>query len=439
MATGYGRIEITSVTPVNNIQSSHQYDVTARFDIKIAPYGKNELNQANYSITINGSNSGSRTCNFNSRDSWVTLGSYTARVTMDKSGLEKTIEISAYVDTHVNPSSISANTTCKLPAVTWQWLVSYDDNGGSGAPFAQAKTYGSNLTLSSTIPTRTNYNFKGWSVNRNASVPEYYAGGTYTANSSITLYAVWELAYWKPKITNVFVNRCNSDGTNNEEGQNARVSFRWECCQLVGTNNVASIMVGGKAVSASGTSGNASVIIGGGYSVEETYSFGIVVTDSKGGTSRYDTYVDSTHFAIDFKAGGTGVAIGMPAKDDNTFAVNFPSQFYKPINAEGGVVSEEGILSGHEIDGDIITAHSDIFIGDSSLIDRFGGLALGTPVNLGGDFNRPTGASPYYRCIQLDWGSTQASDRYFLLIDANGKLFTGRALNGAKSITWVEK
>lgn len=71
--------------------------------------------------------------------------------------------------------------------------------------------------------------------------------------------------------------------------------------------------------------------------------------------------------------------------------------------------------------------------------NQLGGLKWGMPTNLGGTFTRPSGTSPYYRCIQLDGRSKQSADRYFLLIDANGKLFTGRALNGATSITWVEK
>ena len=74
-----------------------------------------------------------------------------------------------------------------------------------------------------------------------------------------------------------------------------------------------------------------------------------------------------------------------------------------------------------------------------NFVDQLGGLKLGTLTNLGGTFTLPSGASPYYRCIQLDGRSKQSADRYFLLIDANGKLFTGRAVNGATSITWVEK
>lgn len=71
------------------------------------------------------------------------------------------------------------------------YTISYNANGGSGAPKAQVKTWGSNLKLSTTIPKRTGYNFKGWSTSASGSV-QYYAGSTWSGNYNATLYAVWE-------------------------------------------------------------------------------------------------------------------------------------------------------------------------------------------------------------------------------------------------------
>lgn len=75
----------------------------------------------------------------------------------------------------------------------WQritYTVSYNANGGSGAPSSQTKTWGVNLVLSSTRPTRTGYNFLGWATSVNGAVA-YQPGSTYTANASVTLYAQW--------------------------------------------------------------------------------------------------------------------------------------------------------------------------------------------------------------------------------------------------------
>ncbi|MCR5530334.1 MAG: InlB B-repeat-containing protein [Lachnospiraceae bacterium] len=88
----------------------------------------------------------------------------------------------------------SNNASIRLYAV-WSintYSVSYNANGGSGAPGSQTKTYGVNLTLSTTKPTRTGYTFQGWATSASGSVA-YAAGATYTSNSAVTLYAVWKI------------------------------------------------------------------------------------------------------------------------------------------------------------------------------------------------------------------------------------------------------
>ena len=71
------------------------------------------------------------------------------------------------------------------------YTITFNANGGSGEPITQTKTHGVNLTLSSFKPTMTGYNFLGWSTTSSATSATYQPGGTYTENSSATLYAVW--------------------------------------------------------------------------------------------------------------------------------------------------------------------------------------------------------------------------------------------------------
>jgi hypothetical protein len=80
--------------------------------------------------------------------------------------------------------------------------VSYDANGGVGAPSDQSKTKGTALTLSNTRPTRTGFEFLGWAANDAATAAQYQPGGTYTADESVTFYAVWNAAAQKPAIPN---------------------------------------------------------------------------------------------------------------------------------------------------------------------------------------------------------------------------------------------
>ena len=80
----------------------------------------------------------------------------------------------------------------------WRYIpktyeVKYDANGGGNTPARQTKTEDVTLILTSTIPTRYGYTFRGWATTSTATTATYQAGGSYTANESVTLYAVWEI------------------------------------------------------------------------------------------------------------------------------------------------------------------------------------------------------------------------------------------------------
>ena len=88
----------------------------------------------------------------------------------------------------------TSNSNVTLYAV-WekiQYNISYDANGGSGAPSDQSKYYDSTITLRSGKPTRKGYLFKGWSTRSTALSADYQPGDRYSSNSNLTLYAVWE-------------------------------------------------------------------------------------------------------------------------------------------------------------------------------------------------------------------------------------------------------
>ena len=72
------------------------------------------------------------------------------------------------------------------------YTISYDANGGSGAPSAQTKDGGIDLTLSSTEPTREGCTFVGWATSVNGEVA-YQPGDAFTGNADATLYAQWEI------------------------------------------------------------------------------------------------------------------------------------------------------------------------------------------------------------------------------------------------------
>lgn len=75
--------------------------------------------------------------------------------------------------------------------------ITYNANGGSGAPASHDYTYASSgtTTLSSTEPTRTGYTFLGWSLSSTATSASYTAGQAWNLNNTgnYTLYAVWQI------------------------------------------------------------------------------------------------------------------------------------------------------------------------------------------------------------------------------------------------------
>ena len=124
---------------------------------------------------------------------------------------------------NVNTSkSISTNSTYYPITKLNTYTVSYNANGGSGAPASQTKTTNNNLTLSSVKPTRVGYTFQGWGTSSSATTATYQPGGTYSDNKSITLYAVW-------KINKVNIKFSTNSGTVQTSSTNASGNiYKWK-------------------------------------------------------------------------------------------------------------------------------------------------------------------------------------------------------------------
>lgn len=89
------------------------------------------------------------------------------------------------------------------------YTITYDANGGTGTPSSQTKTHNISINLSSTRPTRAGYTFKGWATSASATTATHQSGTAYTANSGITLYAVWEMEI---QVINYAEIRYNANG-----------------------------------------------------------------------------------------------------------------------------------------------------------------------------------------------------------------------------------
>lgn len=230
----------------------------------------------------------------------------------------------------------SANASVTLYAV-WDavtYTVSYDANGGTGAPGNQTKTHGVNLTLSSVKPTRTNYTFVGWGVSASSTTVSYASGAVYTANASIKLYAIWTLSHREPRILGLSIDRCNSSGSLRDDGTYAKVVCSWITDGSV--SNIKILCNGStKTLYPSGTSGLVNEVVGSGsLNTEYEYSITVTITDSAGLSTSSSVKIPPMVFLLDCLSGGKGLAIGKPASRaglDIAFDVYF--DIYKALYA----------------------------------------------------------------------------------------------------------
>ena len=201
--------------------------------------------------------------------------------------------------------------------------VSYNANGGSGAPGNQTKWHGSVLTLSTQVPTRTNYAFQGWATSASGAVA-YQPGGRYGNDANVTLYAVWKQSVSPPAVTDAHATRCTSAGVDNDEGTyyHVRLSYKADT-SVVSANKVVSVKVehrasGASAWTAAGTStvsaasgSYASSACGGGsIGTGSSYEVRVTVTDAQGLATSVLLGVGPSYYTVDVLANGRGIAFG---------------------------------------------------------------------------------------------------------------------------------
>lgn len=307
----------------------------------------------------------------------------------------------------------SANADAVLYA---QWTpntytVTYDPNGGNlgNVSKTQTKTHDVNLTLDADKPTRTNYNFLGWSTSKTATTAQYDPGDNYTTNASITLYAVWQLAYTKPRIDNFKAERCDQSGNPTEDGTCVHITASWKCDNPVvevtaswSGQNVGDYDVGGE-----GKTGSVDIVIGDDLiSTEYSYDISLYVRDGSDDehSSKKTTTVSSYKFHIDCKPGpNPGVSIGKAAELNGVFDIALTSRFLgnRYCMSSPGVASTAGYVLVAKIE--ITAANADTPI--TFVITR---RTATTPMTVHIRFNNPTASASNLSTIKYE-GSNYAA------------------------------
>lgn len=131
------------------------------------------------------------------------------------------------------PNSIYTVTDDVTLYAVWfpvKYTITYDANGGKGAPPNQSKYHGQTIKVKpynkQDNPYRTGYKFLGWSTTPNGDVkylPDNDFYNDFSTNASTTLYAVWEETI--SNLQNIELYRCDAEGNKQTDGLYARIKF----------------------------------------------------------------------------------------------------------------------------------------------------------------------------------------------------------------------
>lgn len=260
-------------------------------------------------------------------------------------------------------ASYTANAPVSLYAL-WTlktYPVSYNANAGddtvSGTMANSIKTYGSAMTLRTNAFKRQNYRFKGWSVSSASNVISYTDGDSYTDNSAITLYAVWELAYNNPTISNVDIFRSNSNGDVDDLGEHFHVNFTWSATDVTFINPIvtdlqyqiryktraATTWITAVAYTSDWTNGTTSdtsrahlvsITPSVAISTDSAYDIEVTIRDTNtynsSSTAKSIKQIASTYYTLDFSDGGRGMGIGEAAPQEGLY-VNMTPTFHTSV------------------------------------------------------------------------------------------------------------
>lgn len=215
----------------------------------------------------------------------------------------------------------SASQTITVPALAHHY-VSFDANGGTGAPGRADKWYGEQVTIPTTKPTRTNYEFLGWSSTRDGNA-EYQPGQKYWIDDrDMTYYAVWKLLYIPPKFTDGLAIRTNSitSTTPDYSGGYCYASFTYKVDTTIYSDNVAKSIVckyykdgssTGVTVTPTGDLNKASGTVNIHFqaSINSVYYIECVLTDTKDGTANIARSVTTGVLPMEVANQGKSVGI----------------------------------------------------------------------------------------------------------------------------------
>lgn len=165
--------------------------------------------------------------------------------------------------------------------------------------------------------------------------------GTSTQNVTVS-------AYFKPSITNLTVQRCEADGTLNDEGGYIKLTYAFNIATLNNKNDKSYTL----AYKVKGASNFTTLTSGSVYSLnttyipsvvfnsDETYDIRLTVSDYFN-TRSFDSDVPTAFTLLDYHVSGTSMAIGKVSEKENTLEIALVTEFTKSLRAKKGIYIED--------------------------------------------------------------------------------------------------
>ena len=149
--------------------------------------------------------------------------------------------------------------------------------------------------------------------------------GRWSDEATVTINVV---AYAAPRFNSYSTQRCTSAGASSSNGTYAKSTIGFSYWSCSGKNTITTAVAYKKSSESSYTnagvtftSGTQFIFGGGNLSVDYSYDIRFTLTDAFGTVTVVDS-LSTASVLMDFKAGGTGLAVGKVSETDNCFEVS---------------------------------------------------------------------------------------------------------------------
>lgn len=149
--------------------------------------------------------------------------------------------------------------------------------------------------------------------------------GRWSDEKTVTISVV---AYYSPRFTSYSTQRCTSAGTASANGTYCKATVYFSYWSCSGKNTITTAVAYKKTTDSTYTNagvtfsnGTAFTFGGGNLSVDYSYDIRFTLTDAFGTVTVIDS-LSTASVLMDFKAGGTGLAVGKVSETDNCFEVS---------------------------------------------------------------------------------------------------------------------